>query len=73
MPYVTYDLTGLTTMSDAARMVGVCPNNYWKWVKEFCFVPPPTIKVGKRHYYDAAGLREVVKTVAKLRAEGRIL
>jgi predicted DNA-binding transcriptional regulator AlpA len=72
MPYFRYDTEGMTTMREAARLVGLSHSWYWRLVKERGLLEAPANKVGERTYYDATQIERVVKQVAELRRKGVI-
>lgn len=71
MPWVRYDKTGLTTMADAARMVGMSPPRFWRWVREEKQVEAPSRRVGCRHFYTEEQIDKVIQQVARLRKDKR--
>jgi predicted DNA-binding transcriptional regulator AlpA len=72
MPWVKYDKTNLTTMSEAARLCGMSESWFWHWVKEEKAVEAPSVKVGERMFYAAEQVDKVIKQVTDLRKQGRI-
>ena len=70
MPFTRYDKTGLTSMSDAARMVGQSVGWFWIQVRELGKIEAPSVEVGKRSFYSKEQIDRILRQVAELRTKG---
>ena len=52
---------GLLTMSEAATECGVSPGRFWRLVRQDGLLPKPATKCGRRMYYSAAEMNDVIK------------
>jgi len=67
MPFVKYETEDLSSMRQAANVVGLSPTCFWTLVRERELVSAPNTKVGRREYYSKKELDKVVREVAELR------
>ncbi len=71
MPFTRYDTTGLTSMREVARLVGMSESWFWRLVYEVKLIPAPTIQVGQRLFYGAQEVKQITQQVIDLRRQGR--
>jgi len=72
MPFVKYETEDLSSMRQAAEIVGLTPTYFWTLVREKELVPAPSTQVGRREYYSQQELDKVIRDVAELRRKGVI-
>ena len=70
MPYVKYKQADMKTMREMASLVNIRYWTFWSLVRDRGLIDEPDCKVGRMWYYDAAGVKRVIKQVAELREKG---
>lgn len=70
MPYIKSKQTGMASLADAARLVGLTYAKFWSRVYNTHEIEPPRVSVGLRLYYDDEQLQQIIAQVMDLRTKG---
>jgi hypothetical protein len=65
-------MTRLVTKKQLAEMVFVDPQRFYKWTLYTPAIPKPNVTVGRRHYYDDAGVRAVIQAMNDLHLDNGV-